>query len=98
MTMASRAGTIRAKPSPWSRRHVYMPTRESKPNRDKAVASGARGRPDGGADGAPPGGGADPDAAEQGSAPIAVRLVLWGSGALLALVVVVGVGIGISAA
>ena len=75
-----------------------MPTRESTPNRDKAVGSGARGRSDGGADGAPPGGGADPGAGEQGSAPIAVRLVLWGSGAVLALVVLVGVGIGISAA
>ena len=75
-----------------------MPTRESDPSRDKAVGSGARGPADGGADGVSPGASAEPGGGEQRSAPIAVRLVLWGSGAVLALVVVVAVGVGISAA
>lgn len=75
-----------------------MPARESTSKQDKPEGSGARRRPDGGAGGAPPGGGADPPVGEQGSAPIAVRLGLWGSGAVLALVLLVGVGIGLSAA
>jgi hypothetical protein len=75
-----------------------MPERVSDPNQDKAVGNGARRRSDGGAGGAPPAGGADPTAGEQGGPSIARRFVLWGIAAVLTVVLLVGVGVGLSAA
>jgi hypothetical protein len=74
-----------------------MPERELAPKQDKAVGSGARRRSDGGR-GAPPAGGAHPTASEQGGTRVARKFVLWGSAAVLTLVLLVAVGIGLSAA
>jgi hypothetical protein len=75
-----------------------MPVRQSDPNQDKAAEGGARRRSDGGAAGAPPVGGEAPTAGEQGSPSIPWRVILWGLGAVLAVVLLVGVGTGLSAA
>ncbi len=75
-----------------------MPARESAPTKGQAIASDARRRPEGGADGAPPAGGVDPPANAHASTSIARKLTLWGVAAVASVSLLVGVGIGLSAA
>lgn len=71
-----------------------MPIKDSASKPDNVVGNGTQRRADGRGGGPPAAG----DTGRQGGRGPVTRLVLWGSAALLTIVVLVGVGIGMSAA